>query len=201
MVKNLLSLALLSSMAIGAHAYDVDNFIYTRSAKYKVTAANLVTNGELKGASLDGWTATDASVAGLSEVFTVLDDGGVKVNSGMTALENGMYQVINISEGGTYVVTMKVKGAEEGYTDLDQTAPATNYIFAYFNTDGTLSTVGGNKNTVLSFGEGGAAIEACYSYTADDYTEMAFTVEAPSEGKIVTSKLCHFFSLYYLYVN
>lgn len=172
-------------MAIGAHAYDVDNFIYTRSAKYKVTAANLVTNGELKGASLDGWTATDASVAGLSDVFTVLDDGGVKVNSGMTALENGMYQVINISEGGTYVVTMKVKGAEEGYTDLDQTAPATNYIFAYFNTDGTLSTVGGNKNTVLSFGEGGAAIEACYSYTADDYTEMAFTVEAPSEGKIV----------------
>ena len=172
-------------MAIGAHAYDVDNFIYTRSAKYKVTAANLVTNGELKGAALDGWTATDASVAGLSDVFTVLDDGGVKVNSGMTALENGMYQVINISEGGTYVVTMKVKGAEEGYTDLDQTAPATNYIFAYFNTDGTLSTVGGNKNTVLSFGEGGAAIEACYSYTADDYTEMAFTVEAPSEGKIV----------------
>ena len=172
-------------MAIGAHAYDVDNFIYTRSAKYKVTAANLVTNGELKGASLDGWTATDASVAGLSDVFTVLNDGGVKVNSGMTALENGMYQVINISEGGTYVVTMKVKGAEEGYTDLDQTAPATNYIFAYFNTDGTLSTVGGNKNTVLSFGEGGAAIEACYSYTADDYTEMAFTVEAPSEGKIV----------------
>ena len=172
-------------MAIGAHAYDVDNFIYTRSAKYKVTAANLVTNGELKGASLDGWTATDASVAGLSDVFTVLDDGGVKVNSGMTALENGMYQVINISEGGTYVVTMKVKGAEEGYTDLDQTAPATNYIFAYFNTDGTLSTVGGNKNTTLSFGEGGAAIEACYSFTADDYTEMAFTVEAPSEGKIV----------------
>lgn len=185
MIKNLLSLALLSSMAIGANAYNVDDFIYTRAAKYKVTAANLVTNGELKGASLDGWTATDPTAAGLAEVFTVLEDGGVKVNSGMTALENGMYQVINVANGGTYVVTMKVKGAEEGYTDLDQTAPATNYIFAYFNTDGTLSTVGGNKNTTLSFGEGGAAIEACYSFTADDYTEMAFTVEAPSEGKIV----------------
>lgn len=172
-------------MAIGANAYNVDDFIYTRAAKYKVTAANLVTNGELKGASLDGWTATDPTAAGLAEVFTVLEDGGVKVNSGMTALENGMYQVINVANGGTYVVTMKVKGAEEGYTDLDQTAPATNYIFAYFNTDGTLSTVGGNKNTTLSFGEGGAAIEACYSFTADDYTEMAFTVEAPSEGKIV----------------
>ena len=68
MIKNLLSLALLSSMAIGANAYGVDDMIYTRAAKYKVTAANLVTNGELKGA-LDGWTATDATAAGLSDVF------------------------------------------------------------------------------------------------------------------------------------
>ena len=90
MIKNLLSLALLSSMAIGANAYGVDDMIYTRAAKYKVTAANLVTNGELKGASLDGWTATDPTAAGLAEVFTVLEDGGVKVNSGMTALENAV---------------------------------------------------------------------------------------------------------------
>lgn len=181
MIKNLLSLALLSSMAIGANAYGVDDMIYTRAAKYKVTAANLVTNGELKGA-LDGWTATDATAAGLSDVFTVLEDGGVTVNAGMNAFTNGMYQVINISEGGTYVVTMKVKGEEPGYTDLDQVAAGNNYIFAYFNTDGTLSTVDG---TNLLFGEGGKAIENCYSFTNEDYTEMAFPVEAESEGKIV----------------
>ena len=44
MIKNLLSLALMSSLAIGANAYNVDDMIYTRAAKYKVTAANLVTN-------------------------------------------------------------------------------------------------------------------------------------------------------------
>jgi hypothetical protein len=93
MIKNLLSLALLSSMAIGANAYGVDDMIYTRAAKYKVTAANLVTNGELKGASLDGWTATDATAAGLSDVFTVLEDGGVTVNAGMNAFTNGMYKL------------------------------------------------------------------------------------------------------------
>ncbi len=181
MIKNLLSLALLSSMAIGANAYGVDDMIYTRAAKYKVTAANLVTNGELKGA-LDGWTATDATAASLSNVFTVLEDGGVTVNAGYNDFKNGMYQVIDISEGGTYVVTMKVRGAEPGYTDLDQVAAGNNYIFAYFNTDGTLSTVDG---TNLLFGEGGKAIENCYSFTNEDYTEMAFPVEAESEGKIV----------------
>lgn len=187
MIKNLLSLALLSSMAIGANAYGVDDMIYTRAAKYKVTAANLVTNGELKGA-LDGWTATDATAAGLSDVFTVLEDGGVSVNAGMNAFTNGMYQVIDISEGGTYVVTMKVKGEEPGYTDLDQVAAGHNYIFAYFNTDGTLSTVENDdkgKATILVFGKDGAATENCYSFTNEDYTEMAFPIEAPSDGKIV----------------
>lgn len=169
-------------MAIGAHAYDVDNYIYTRAAKYKVTAANLVKNGELKGSSLEGWTATDATAASLSDVFTVKEDGGVVVNAGMTDLKNGMYQVINIEAGGTYVVTMKIKGAEAGYTDLDQNAAGTNYIFAYYNTDGTLSTVDG---TNLLFGEGGAAVENCYSFTNEDLTEMSFPVVAPAEGKIV----------------
>ena len=169
-------------MAIGANAYNVDDFIYTRSAKYKVTAANLVTNGELKGASLDGWTATDATAAGLADVFTVLENGGVSVNAGMTALTNGMYQVVNISEGGKYVVSVKVKGAEAGFTDLDQVAAGDNYIFAYFNTDGALSSVDG---TNLLFGENGAAIENCYTFSNEDFTEMLFPVEAPSEGKIV----------------
>ena len=182
MIKNLLSLALLSSMAIGANAYGVDDMIYTRAAKYKVTAANLVTNGELKGASLDGWTATDATAASLSDVFTVLEDGGVSVNSGKNALTNGMYQVINISEGGKYVVTMKVRGAEPGFTDVDLYAAGNNYIFAYFNTNGALSTLDGNNPV---YGEGGKAIENCYSFTNEDFTEFAYPVEAESEGKIV----------------
>lgn len=186
MIKNLLSLALLSSMAIGANAYGVDDMIYTRAAKYKVTAANLVTNGELKGA-LDGWTATDATAAGLSDVFTVLEDGGVSVNAGMNAFTNGMYQVIDISEGGTYVVTLKVRGAEPGYTDVDLYAAGNNCIFAYFNTDGKLfwQDVDGNGNPILVFGEGGAAIENCYSFTNEDFTEFAYPIEAPSDGKIV----------------
>ena len=185
MVKNLLSLALLSSMAIGANAYNVDDFIYTRAAKYKVTAANLVTNGELKGASLDGWTATDPTVASLSDVFTVVETGGVKVNGGMNSMENGMYQVVNVPNGGTYVVTLKVKGASDGYTDVDLFAGGNNYIFAYFNTDGTLATKGGTDGVELSFGENGVAEENCYSYTTEDFTEFAFPIVAPSDGKIV----------------
>ena len=181
MIMKLLSLMLTAAFAARAMAYGVDDMIYTRSAKYKVTGANLVTNGELKGASLDGWTATDATVASLSDVFTVLEDGGVSVNAGMNDLVDGMYQVLNI-DAGTYVVTMKVRGGEPGHTDVDLYAAGNNYIFAYFNTDGALSTANG---VMLSYGEGGAAIENCYGFTNEDFTELAFPVEAASDGKIV----------------
>lgn len=193
MKKNLLPLAMLASYSLGAQAYDVDNMIYTRAAKYKVVAANLVKNGNFsEGANgLDGWTATDAATSAISDVFATKADGlaagknSVEVQSGANALNQGMYQLINIAEGGTYVVTLKVKGAEAGYTDVDQFAAGNNYIFAYFNTDGTLSTKGGDNDVTLSYGENGAAIENCYSFSNEEFTEMAFPVEASSEGKIV----------------
>ncbi len=98
MMKRLFTLVALLTVFLGANAYGVDDIIYTRSAKFQVTGANLITNGELRGTSLDGWTATDATAANLSDVFTVLDDGGVSVNIGFDNLNNGMYQIINISE-------------------------------------------------------------------------------------------------------
>ena len=182
MMKRLFTLVALLAVFLGANAYGVDDIIYTRSAKFQVTGANLITNGELRGTSLDGWTATDATAANLSDVFTVLDDGGVSVNIGFDNLNNGMYQIINISEGGIYVVTLKVKGEEPGYTDLDHNRSGSNYIFAYFNTDGVLAYADG---TEINYGEDGKAIENCYSFTNEDYTEFAFPVEAKSDGKIV----------------
>ncbi len=181
-VRQFLLLTLLALAATTANAYGVGDTIYMRDAKYKVTAANLVTNGELKGASLDGWTATDATVAGLSDVFAVLEDGGVSVNAGMNSLLNGMYQVVNVSEGGTYVVTMEVRGAEPGHTEVNLSAPGSNYIFAYFNTDGTLAYADG---ATIVYGEGGKAIENCYSFTDEDFTEFAFPVKAATNGKVV----------------
>ena len=186
-MKKIFTLIALLAMFLGANAYGVDDFIYTRTTKYQVTHANLVTNGELKGSILDGWTATDETQASLSDVFSVLEDGGVCVNTGFSDFGNGMYQTVNVYEGGIYVVTMKVKGAEPGYTDLDLKRSASNYIFAYFNKDGLLAYADGNE---IIYGEGGKAIENCYSFTDNDYTEFAFPVEVESDGKIVIDFRC-----------
>ncbi|MDO5761223.1 MAG: hypothetical protein Q4P12_01035, partial [Bacteroidales bacterium] len=159
MIRKLLSVSMLAAFALGANAYGVDEFVYTKTAKYQILGDNIVQNGKFnQGATgTDGWLATDASAAPLSQVFAMKTGGPngsntQEVLSGQTALTAGMYQLVPIEAGGTYVVTLRVMGAAAGFSDLDLTGGNTNYINAYYNTDGALATVDG---TNLLYGEGG----------------------------------------------
>ncbi len=181
-MKKLLSACLFAVVALAANAWNVGDFVYTKVAKYKITGANLVTNGQFTDGSTEGWTATDEVNHPLAVVFGPAEDGGVVVQAGETALEAGMYQAVKIGAGGTYVVSFKVKGAAAGYTDHDLTGAATNYINAYFNTDGTLGTKDG---TTLLYGENGVGGGYQFSYNADDFVEVFFAVEAPQDGNIM----------------
>ena len=177
---------LLFSLAM--NAYEAGDFVYTKVARYKITGENLVVNGQFnQGATgTDGWTATSETLP-LEATFTMGVDGPngsntQKVLAGQTALENGMYQKLAITQGGTYVVSFKVKGATAGFTDLDLTAGNTNYMNAYYNTDGTLATVSG---TTLLYGENGVNGGYQFDYSADGFTNVSFAVEAPAEGYIM----------------
>ena len=188
MMKKLLSASLFAFVALSASAYNVGDFVYTKIAKYKITGENLVVNGQFKNGTTgtEGWTATDATLP-LETTFTMGVDGPngsntQKVLAGQTALTNGMYQQVAITQGGTYVVSFKVMGSTAGFTDLDLTGGNTNYMNAYYNTDGTLGTVDG---TNLLYGENGVNGGYQFSYGADGFTEISFAVEAPAEGNIM----------------
>lgn len=189
MIRKLLSVSMLAAFALGANAYGVDEFVYTKTAKYQILGDNIVQNGKFnQGATgTDGWLATDASAAPLSQVFAMKTGGPngsntQEVLSGQTALTAGMYQLVPIEAGGTYVVTLRVMGAAAGFSDLDLTAGNTNYINAYYNTDGALATVDG---TNLLYGEGGVCGGYGFSFSTDGFTEVSFAVEAPADGFIV----------------
>ena len=173
---------LFAAMALVAGAWNSGDYVYTKVAKYRITGADLVTNGQFAEGSTDGWTATDEATAPLATVFAGAEGEGVQVLPGQTALTAGMYQAIKIDAGGTYVVSLKVKGTAAGFTDLDQTGGNVNYINAYFNTDGTLATVDGVN---LLFGENGVGGGYPFSFNADDFTEVFFAVEAPQDGNII----------------
>ena len=188
MKKQLLSIALLSAVVSGAMAHEIGDKVYSNSAKWKITGKNLVTNGDFSDLSLSGWTAIDETVDKLT-TFSVLAGQGhegkneIKVNDGQTDLKNGIYQTIAIEQGGTYIVSMKVMNTKAaGFTDFDLTGANTNYINAYYNTDGALATADG-KN--LSYGTGGECGGYTFSFTTKEFTEVNFPVQAPADGQIV----------------
>ena len=188
MKKQLLSIALLSAVVSGAMAHEIGDKVYSNSAKWKITGKNLVTNGDFSDLSLSGWTAIDETVDKLT-TFSVLAGQGhegkneIKVNDGQTDLKNGIYQTIAIQQGGTYIVSMKVMNTKAaGFTDFDLTGANTNYINAYYNTDGALATADG---TNLSYGTGGECGGYTFSFTTDKFTEVNFPVQAPADGQIV----------------
>ena len=188
MKKQLLSIALLSAVVSGAMAHEIGDKVYSNSAKWKITGRNLVTNGDFSDNQLTGWTAIDESINKLT-TFSVLEGQGakganeIKVNEGQTALTNGIYQTIAIQQGGTYIVSMKVMNTKAaGFTDFDLTGANTNYINAYYNTDGALATADG---TNLSYGAGGVCGGYTFSFTTDEFTEVNFPVQAPADGQIV----------------
>ena len=188
MKKQLLSIALLSAVVSGAMAHEIGDKVYSNSAKWKITGKNLVTNGDFSDLSLSGWTAIDETVDKLT-TFSVLAGQGaegknvIHVNDGQTDLKNGIYQTIAIQQGGTYIVSMKVMNTKAaGFTDFDLTGANTNYINAYYNTDGALATADG---TNLSYGTGGECGGYTFSFTTDKFTEVNFPVQAPADGQIV----------------
>ena len=188
MKKQLLSIALLSAVVSGAMAHKIGDKVYSNSAQWKITGENLVTNGDFSDNQLTGWTAIDESINKLT-TFSVLEGQGakganeIKVNEGQTALTNGIYQTIAIQQGGTYIVSMKVMNTKAaGFTDFDLTGANTNYINAYYNTDGALATADG-KN--LSYGNGGECGGYTFSFTTKEFTEVNFPVQAPADGQIV----------------
>lgn len=191
MKKQLLSIALLSAVVSGAMAHEIGDKVYSNSAKWKITGKNLVKNGDFSDLSLSDWTAIDETFDKLT-TFSVVVGGGskgkneIKVNDGQTDLKNGIYQTIAIQQGGTYIVSMKVMNTKAaGFTDFDLTGANTNYINAYYNTDGALATAGGNKNTTLSYGADGVCGGYTFSFTTDEFTEVNFPVQAPADGQIV----------------
>ena len=188
MKKQLLSIALLSAVVSGAMAHEIGDKVYSNSAKWKITGKNLVTNGDFSDLSLSGWTAIDETVDKLT-TFSVLAGQGhegkneIKVNDGQTDLKNGIYQTITIKQGGTYIVSMKVMNTKAaGFTDFDLTGANTNYINAYYNTDGARATADG---TTLSYGTDGVCGGYTFSFTTDKFTEVNFPVQAPADGQIV----------------
>lgn len=195
MKKRLLFALAFAGTVMGANAWNVDDYVFTKNARYKITGDNLIVNGNFtQGANkMEGWISVDESKT-IEETFNVNEGTGpngantLQVLEGATALTNGAYQVVKLPALGEYVITMKVMNtAGAGFTDLDLSGGNTNYINAYYQSDETpvLAFANGSNNTILNYGTDGICAGYGFSYTNDQFTDVVFAVNAPADKNLI----------------
>lgn len=192
MKKRLLLAFAAVATFMNAFAYNVDDYVYTNKARFKVLGDNLVKNGNFTD-GFNGWTPIDAENPA-DAVFSVNNGTGpngsntIQVLEGQTALTQGIYQVVSLPAAGTYVITMQVANmGTAGFTDLDLSGGNTNYINAYYQTDAepVLAYTDGSNNVNLQYGTDGLGAGYPFSYSGEQFTDVAFSIDAPADGNLI----------------
>ena len=133
----LLSLA-AGVMAVSALAYNVNDYIFTSDAKYKVVGENLIANGNFAG-NYSSWTNL-AGAAVAPDFWSVETGAGPNGQNALQSLNNAdgaegayIFQSVPFEASKTYVVSMKVYMPAAVTTSVTSTAQ--NYIDVFANAD------------------------------------------------------------------
>ena len=170
--------------AAAAYAYEVGDYIYTNTAKYKVIGANQVSNGNF--VSDEGWSGDAGSLnTAIWGIETAQGPSGENVLSAIllpdAADDNKAVTNSWQLEGGLYVVSFWIKGAESTTSSVSATVSETgvtygsNYIDLFANTDG-----------VMVKSSEARALGSTASY-ADEWKEISQTVLVESGETLVFS--------------
>lgn len=182
MKKLLLSvLAVLSVVSV--NAFQKDDYLYTHTAKFKVTGENLVTNGNFSDATT-GWTNQDGTeVSALSWQYT--EAAGPNGEAALMSLSGEEGNVLARSfelNAGTYSISYWIKGETGGTTST--AVGGTNYAAFYVNNDASLSTVVRQVSDQESFSTEWTQVTDTVDIASGEYLVMYF--DRMATGTMVT---------------
>ena len=187
MKKLLLSVLAVLGVA-SVNAYEVNDFLYTPSAKFKVIGENLVTNGNFKDATT-GWTNQEgADVSALSWQYT--EAAGPNGENAMMSLAveegNVLARVFELTPGN-YAISYWIKG--EATTALVNATGYANYAAFYVNTDASLTTNARQVNDRNYFNTEWREVTDTVSIAAGEYLVAYF--DRMAVGTMVTNFAIH----------
>lgn len=187
MKKLLLSVLAVLGVA-SVNAYEVNDFLYTNTAKFKVIGANLVTNGNFSEATA-GWTNQEgADVSALSWQYT--EAAGPNGENAMMSLAveegNVLARVFELNPGN-YAISYWIKG--EATTALVSATGYANYAAFYVNTDASLTTNARQVNDRNYFNTEWREVTDTVSIAAGEYLVAYF--DRMAVGTMVTNFAIH----------
>lgn len=137
MKKRLLLQLFAVFCVLGSYAYNTGDYIYTPTAKFKVTGDNLLTNGSFTDGT-SGWTGADGNAVSTASWDYVAGGGpsGQNVLQSLDAAAGNALAYTATLAPGIYSVTYKIKAPETLSTSV--TVGGANYADMFVNTDASL---------------------------------------------------------------
>lgn len=148
MKKRLLLSLALALGTLSTFALNVGDYVFTPTAKLKITGDNLLQNGNF-ATSTTSWTGKDGAAAVSTDNWSIEEGVGpngenvLQSNNGGDGLDNYIYQAVKLP-AGTYVVSLQVKGTANGIATATTVGTA-NYVDAFFNTSSTVDKTGARQ--------------------------------------------------------
>lgn len=141
MKKRLLLQLFAVFCVLGSYAYNTGDYIYTPTAKFKVTGDNLLTNGSFTDGT-NGWTGADGNAVSTASWDYVAGGGpdGQNVLQSLDAAAGNALAYTATLAPGVYSVTYKIKAPETVSTSV--TVGGANYADVFVNTDASLEKAG-----------------------------------------------------------
>ena len=150
MKKRLLTQLLALTCVVGAYALNEGDYIYSPTAKFKVTGANIVTNGDFSvGDGYEGWSDISGNpVADNWAIKSGLGPNGEPVIMSETSSADSTAYLCRSwqLDAGTYTVSFWIQGETAGVTTVGvvnnsgaYTTPGDNYINFFVAEAGTYS--------------------------------------------------------------
>lgn len=169
--------------AMTSFAYNLGDYVYTNTAKFKVIGENILTNGNFANINV-GWK--DYADGSLNPEYWSIEEGASEDGGNVIQCTNGaadltgnyMYQAVPYESGKSYIITFKVKGVDPVTSSV--TPQTTNYIDVYANVDGSLNKTADNFCQVATT-DAITAEWKSYSYSFTD------TITGGSTGYIVVT--------------
>lgn len=167
MKKRLLFAALAMFCTVGSFAINVGDYVYSHTAKYKVTSENIVLNGDFNvGDGSEGWLNGDGGAMSAASWKVVTTDVGLGdginavVSQGASTDANGTLANKWQLSSGLYVISYSVYAPEDITSSV--TEGGTNYVIFFANTTG--------DNTVER------AISGAESWKGEQWTQVVDTI-------------------------
>lgn len=136
-MRNRLLLLIVSIFTFaGAFALELNDYVFTSNARYKIMGENLCLNGIFDG--FDNWSPVSDTVT-VDQSFSLETDPAITGHTIKSLVGGdtgyGCYQRFATEPSTTYIVTFKIRNASGGFTS-NVIGGNSNFVSAYFNTTG-----------------------------------------------------------------